>query len=61
MLTQLLFRYVCNGKLDCKLFLWRAESTVEIMCIIHKNDCPVHLYTSAIYSVTAFYFQEITS
>lgn len=61
MLMQLLFQDVSNGKLDCKLFLWRPESTVEIMYIIHKNDCPVHLYTSAIYSVAAFYFKEITS
>lgn len=59
--TQLWFPDVCNGKLDCKLFLQGAESTVEKMYIIHKNDCPVHLYTSEIYSITAFYFKEITS
>lgn len=59
--TQLWFQNVCNDKLVTKLFLWGAKSTVEKKYIIHKSDCPVHLYTPAIYSVTAFYFKEISS
>lgn len=42
-------------------YFWRQKAQRKKMYIIHKNDCPVHLYTSAIYSITAFYFKEITS